>query len=58
MDDHAPVAVAEDKVRQAFRWEGLFLFFYETECYADYGNTIKSVEIKLAGRREAGLLVN
>lgn len=55
--DHAPVAVAADDVRQAFRWEGLFLF-YETECYADYGNTIKCVEIKLAGRREAGLLVN
>lgn len=38
--------------------EGLFLLLYKTECHADYGNTIKCVEIKLAGRREAGLLVH
>lgn len=24
--DHAPVVVAADDVRQAFRWEGLFVF--------------------------------
>lgn len=58
MDDHARTANAADDMRQAFRWEGLFLFLYKTERYADYGNTIKCVEIKLAGRREAGLLVN
>lgn len=31
--DHAPVAVAAEDVRQAFRWEGLFVFLLKRYGY-------------------------